>query len=219
MAGKVLDMQQPGHADQAAVPRLSLRGLRSALAGPFDLALAAGGCLAVGGPSGSGKSLFLRMIADLDPNEGEVRLDGVSRATLSAPAWRRKVPYVGAESGWWRPTAAEHFAAADRGAARALAARLGVRADAMDDEVRRLSTGERQRLAIIRALVLNAPVLLLDEPTGPLDPETVGKVEAVLKERLAGGTAIVLVSHDPQQAARLGADRRLMRDRRLEPAR
>jgi ABC-type iron transport system FetAB ATPase subunit len=218
MAEKVVDQQPFGGAAAPEGPRLWLHGLRSALAGPFDLTLRPGACAAVSGPSGSGKSLFLRMIADLDPNEGVVRLDGVPREALSAPAWRRNVPYVAAESGWWRATPAEHFAPADREAARGLARRLGVRADAFEDEVRRLSTGERQRLAIIRALVLNAPVLLLDEPTGPLDPQSVRLVEAVLQERLAAGTAIVLVSHDPEQAGRLGAQSMRMIDRRLEAA-
>jgi ABC-type iron transport system FetAB ATPase subunit len=206
----------PEAADAPSGPRLELRALRSPLAGPFDLALAPGACLAVSGPSGAGKSLLLRMIADLDPNEGEVRLDGVGRAGLSAPAWRRKVPYVAAESGWWRDTPAEHFAPAGLDPARALAERLGVRRDALDDEVSRLSTGERQRLALIRALVLASPVLLLDEPTGPLDPDSVGRVEAVLAERLQAGTTILLVSHDPSQAARLGAQRLRMFNRRLE---
>jgi len=199
-------------------PRLRLRGLQSPLAGPFDLDLAAGACLAVSGPSGAGKSLFLRMIADLDPNTGEAALDGVPRAAMSAPAWRRTAPYVAAESGWWRDTAEQHFAAADLPAARELAGRLGVRGDALGDEVRRLSTGERQRLALVRALVLNAPLLLLDEPTGPLDPDAAGKVEALLLERLAAGAAVILVSHDPGQAARLGAQRRQIRDRRMAPA-
>ena len=66
-------------------PRLRIVDLRSRLAGPFDLALGAGECLAITGPSGSGKSLFLRMVADLDPNQGEVFLDGVERRTLPAP--------------------------------------------------------------------------------------------------------------------------------------
>jgi ABC-type iron transport system FetAB ATPase subunit len=202
----------------ARAPRLRLRELRSPLAGPFDLDLAAGACLVVDGPSGSGKSLFLRMIADLDPNLGEVALDGCARAALSAPAWRRRAPYVAAESGWWRETVGEHFAPGRLDAARALAAELGVRADAFGEAVSRLSTGERQRLALIRALVLEPPVLLLDEPTGPLDPDSVRRVEAVLRARLAGGAAIVLVSHDPAQAQRLGAERRRMRERRLEPA-
>ena len=201
-----------------APPRLRVQGLSSALAGPFDLVLAPGECLAVSGPSGAGKSLFLRMIADLDPNAGEVFLDGTPRASLSAPAWRRKVPYAAAESGWWRETPVQHFAPADLAQARALAERLGVRHDALDDPVRRLSTGERQRLALVRALVLNAPALLLDEPTGPLDPDATARVEAVLRERLAAGTAVILVSHDPAQADRLGARRLRIVNRRAEEA-
>jgi putative ABC transport system ATP-binding protein len=207
----------PEQFNVASKPRLSLRGVRSELAGPFELDLPAGSCLAVSGASGAGKSLLLRMIADLDPNTGEVRLDGVLREAMSAPAWRRKVSYLAAESAWWRDTPLEHFAGEHVEPARSLAMRLGIRGDAFGDEVSRLSTGERQRLALVRALVLDPPVMLLDEPTGPLDPDSVRRVEAVLAERLAGGTTIVLVSHDPSQADRLGAERRLMRDRRLEP--
>jgi ABC-type sulfate/molybdate transport systems ATPase subunit len=70
-------------------PRLSISGLRGAVAGPFELSLAAGACVAISGASGSGKSLLLRMIADLDPNEGDVFLDGRPRGAFSAPAWRR----------------------------------------------------------------------------------------------------------------------------------
>ena len=201
----------------AGAARLIVRGLQSPLAGPFDVELAPGACLAIGGESGAGKSLFLRMIADLDPNDGEVRLDGEERRGMPAPAWRRKAPYVAAESGWWLPTAAEHFPPEHRAAAAVLAERLGVGKEPFGGEVRLLSTGERQRLALMRALVLDPPVLLLDEPTGPLDPETTGKVEDVLRERLRGGASIVLVSHDPTQAGRLGAQRRIMRHRRLEP--
>ncbi len=199
--------------------RLKLHDLKSPLAGPFDLELAPGECLAITGESGSGKSLFLRMIADLDPGEGEVKLDGVDRSTLAAPAWRRRAPYVAAESGWWLRTAAEHFAPDQREAAKALAARLGVGPLPFAGEVARLSTGERQRLAIVRALVLESPVLLLDEPTGPLDPQSTLRVEEVLTERLKAGLALVLVSHEPAQAGRLGARHRVMRDRLLEDER
>src|ERR1700750_1419135 len=69
-------------------PALVVRKLRSELAGPFELALAIGSCAAITGPPGSGKSLFLRMIADLDPNEGEVWLNDRERASMPAPAWR-----------------------------------------------------------------------------------------------------------------------------------
>ncbi|MBO0710445.1 MAG: ATP-binding cassette domain-containing protein, partial [Acetobacteraceae bacterium] len=76
--------------------RLRLAGLRSHLAGPFDLAVQPGECVAITGPSGSGKSLFLRMIADLDPNDGEAWLDGRARGSFAAPAWRRRVLYSAA---------------------------------------------------------------------------------------------------------------------------
>ncbi len=155
------------------------------------------------------------MVADLDPNEGQVSLDGVSRASLPAHLWRRRVPYVAAESGWWAQTVHEHFAPADLERARALSARLGVEAAPFDGPVDRLSTGERQRLALVRAFLLESPALLLDEPTGPLDPVSVDKVEAVLRERLAAGTVIVMVTHDPAQGLRLGATRLRMVDRKL----
>ena len=67
------------------IARLRVVNLSSRLAGPFDLCLAAGECLAISAPSGAGKSLFLRMIADLDPNEGEVFHDGTERRSMTAP--------------------------------------------------------------------------------------------------------------------------------------
>ncbi len=195
---------------------LVIASLKSVLAGPFDLELAHGSVLAISGASGSGKSLFLRMIADLDPNEGRVELDGVARSSLPAHLWRRRSPYVAAESGWWAMTVPEHFDAECRDRARALAERLGVGAAQFDGPVDRLSTGERQRLALVRGLILEAPVTLLDEPTGPLDPVSTAKVEAVVAERVAAGAIVILVSHDPAQGGRLGARRLRMVDRKLQ---
>lgn len=201
-----------------SAPRLHLAALRSTLAGPFDLTLAAGTCAAVAGPSGSGKSLLLRMIADLDPNQGEVFLDGRERRSFTPPAWRRHVVYSAAEPGWWHDSAAAHFPPGPvRRLADTLMPRLALRADLLDSQVIRLSTGERQRLALIRALALDPPVLLLDEPTGALDQDSTALVEAVLQERLAAGTAIVIVTHSPDQAARLGQQQFRMQQRRLVP--
>src|ERR1700731_3789573 len=104
---------------------LRVVGLRSALVGPFDLSIEHG-AVAITGASGSGKSLFLRMIADRDPNEGEVWLDGQNPAAMSAPAWRRRVVYSAAESGWWSEVVAEHFPAQSLDAARALTVRLAL---------------------------------------------------------------------------------------------
>jgi putative ABC transport system ATP-binding protein len=186
---------------------LLVKELRSEFAGPFDLNLGAGACAAITGPSGSGKSLFLRMIADLDPNEGKVWLNGEERASMPAPEWRKRATYVSAESGWWADIVIEHFAASRRSEVALLAARLGLRADLLGAPIAQLSTGEKQRFSLVRALLPSPPVLLLDEPTGPLDEESVVQVEALLQERMASGASILLVTHDPNQAERLGSQR------------
>jgi ABC-type iron transport system FetAB ATPase subunit len=198
--------------------RLRIANLLSALAGPFDLELAAGECVAITGPSGAGKSLFLRMVADLDPNQGEVFLEGVERRALPAPAWRRKVVYNAAEPGWWHERVADHFPGTELEAARAMAPRLALAPALLDAPVLQLSTGERQRMALIRALALASPVLLLDEATGALDEDSTLLVEAVLRERLAAGVTIVMVTHSAAQAARLGSRHLRMEDRRLVAA-
>jgi ABC-type iron transport system FetAB ATPase subunit len=194
---------------------LLVRHLQSDLAGPFDFLAPAGGCAVISGPSGSGKSLFLRMIADLDPNDGEVRLNGIERRSMDGPAWRRTAPYVPSEAGWWLDNVIDHFAPATREEARKLATSFGLVEGQFDAPVARLSTGERQRLAIIRALVLGSRALLLDEPTSALDTEDAMLVEAALLSRLAEGCVIVMVSHDAGQAARLKATAYRMIERKL----
>lgn len=197
---------------------LLVKHLRSKFAGPFELCLGRGACAAITGPSGSGKSLFLRMIADLDPNEGEIWLNGRERASMRAPEWRKQAIYVSAESGWWADKVIEHFPANTRSEITNLSARLGVRADLLDAPVAQLSTGEKQRLSLVRALLSNPPILLLDEPTGPLDEDSVIRVEALLQERMAAGTSILLVTHDPRQAERLGVLRYRMTAGHMETA-
>ena len=172
---------------------------------PVDMNLVEAECVAVSGPSGSGKSLLMRAIADLDPNSGDVRLDGRPRDAMPAPDWRRDVVYVPAEAGWWADRVADHFP--DPGSATAMAERLGLPADAVGWEIARLSTGERQRLALIRAFLTRPKVLLLDEPTSGLDPEATDKVESLMLERIGGGLSVLLATHDEAQAARLASRR------------
>lgn len=153
------------------------------------------------GSSGSGKSLLLRAIADLDPNQGEVMLNGRSREAIPAPQWRRQVVYVSSESGWWSDNIADYFPSWEEVIpwieALQLPAAIQTRA------VPHLSTGERQRLALARALVLHPRVLLLDEPTSGLDSGATSAVEQILKERLRMGTSILWVTHDSEQARRV----------------
>jgi ABC-type multidrug transport system ATPase subunit len=179
--------------------------LRRIHIGPLDLTVEPGTCVAVMGPSGAGKSVLLRMIADLDPHEGEVTLDGVRCAAMPAPQWRRHVTYVPADSGWWAPTVAEHFDASID--LPALLPTLGIAADAGSWAVSRLSTGERQRLALLRALRPETRVLLLDEPTSGLDQVSVERIESLLRERMQGGLGILMVTHDVVQAERLASHR------------
>jgi ABC-type iron transport system FetAB ATPase subunit len=193
---------------------LSVDGLQRLSFGPFRLEIADGECVGIAGPSGAGKSVFLRMIADLDPHAGTARLDTVSCDAMSAPAWRRHVTYLAAESGWWADTVGEHFA--DPGAARALLPAVHLTDEALAWPVTRLSTGERQRLALVRALVQEPRVLLLDEPTSALDPETTAAVETLLRQRLACGLSMLLVSHDPAQGARMARRRFRMAAGQLE---
>ena len=91
------------------------------------LEVAAGECVALIGPSGAGKTRLLRALADLDPNQGEVTLDGRARETMPAPGWRRLVTYIAAEPAWWADTVGEHFA--DWTAAAPLLAALGLPED------------------------------------------------------------------------------------------
>ncbi len=189
---------------------LTIRQLTRPGLEPVDLSMGAGECVALSGPSGAGKSVLMRAIVDLDPNAGEVYLDDTARADIPAPRWRRLVAYVPPDSGWWADDVASHFPDGD--AAGRLLPRLGLPAEALTWPVDRLSTGERQRLALARALLLGPRVLLLDEPTSGLDRETALKVEDVLCERLADGVAILLVTHDPEQTRRLVRRRLVMKD-------
>lgn len=197
---------------------LQVRDLRCPGLEPVSLAVEDGACAALTGPSGAGKSRVLRAIADLDPNTGAVLADGLDRAAVSAPQWRARVRFLAAEPAWWAPGIGAHFPAAADVAP--LMAELDLPADCLDWPVERASTGQRQRLALIRGLLDDPAVLLLDEPTAALDAAARERVEALLARRMARGTSILVATHDMAQAARLaGTTYRLDAGRmaRVEP--
>jgi len=192
---------------------LQLKGLRAKTLQPVDLTLPDGQCIAIMGASGSGKSLLLRAVADLDPHDGDVLLDSRTCASMAATEWRRLVTYVPAESGWWADTVADHFA--DTAGLPERLGELGLSPELARAAVSRLSTGERQRLALLRALRADVRVMLLDEPTSGLDETSTGLVEAWLAQAMHRGLSLLLVTHSPAQAARLAERRLLLRDARL----
>jgi ABC-type iron transport system FetAB ATPase subunit len=191
-----------------SAPLLSLHNLRNQGLGPVELELNAGECVAISGPSGSGKSLLLRAIADLDPHSGKVYLAGQPSEAFHPAEWRRHISYLHAESAWWLERIGEHF---PLGAPAQLSA-LQLPEASMDWSVTRCSTGERQRLALLRLLANQPRVLLLDEPTASLDPEVTLAVEDLItKLRAEAGVGVLWVSHDPRQIERI-ADRHVVID-------
>lgn len=187
------------------VDKLTIPGLP-----PLSFTVADGECMAVEGPSGIGKSRLLRAIADLDDAPGHVFLDGAERAEISPSQWRRMVRYAAAEPGWWgdTPRASLLPEGADAPRVMKLVADLGLDANILDRPVAHLSTGERQRLALARALADQPRVLLLDEPTGALDTASAALAEELIRYQVLAGRSVILVSHDSAQVGRL-ADVRL----------
>lgn len=168
--------------------------------GPVSFAVAAGECLCITGESGSGKSQLLRAIADLDPHGGRLSLDGVDACDMAPEQWRRQAGLLPPESSWWLPRARDHFAdgmpvAPDR---------LGLSDTVFSQPIARLSSGERQRLALLRLLANRPRVLLLDEPTANLDTDNTQRVETVIADYLREQQAAAIwVSHDPAQVRRV----------------
>lgn len=196
-------------------PVLSARGLRRLLVGPLDLDVAPNESVCITGPSGSGKTLLLRALADLDPHDGAVLLDGVEQRAVPAPQWRRKVALLGAESRWWAPRVGDHFPSGTLGPV----ADVGFGAEVAGWDIERLSSGERQRLALLRVLALDPRVLLLDEPTANLDDDNAARVERLIEQwRRGDGRGVIWVSHDRGQVRRV-CDRHLeLDDGRWKPA-
>ncbi len=198
--------------------RLEIKNLTFRDRGPYSLELAGGECVGLHGASGSGKTLLLRAIADLDPHEGSLRLDQMTCDEVPAQQWRKSVAMLPAESYWWMDSVQEHFHDFLR-IAKQYITQLGFDYDVGGWQVSRLSSGERQRLAILRLLENRPGALLLDEPTASLDAVNIAKVEQLL---LAYGrektVPLLWVSHDPEQLVRV-ADRCLSmhEDGRLTP--
>ncbi len=171
----------------------------------FNFKLTDGEILFVSGPSGSGKSMLLRALADLDEHSGSIMLDDKKQSDWLPQQWRKTVAYCPADSAWWGEKVGDHF---DQKPGAKLLTQLGLEEDVMNWQAARLSSGEKQRLGLLRVLSLQPQVLLLDEPTANLDDASALAVEAVLDTyRKQTGAILVWVSHSTAQQSRFDASR------------
>jgi thiol reductant ABC exporter CydD subunit len=185
----------------------------------IDLELAPGETVALVGPSGSGKTTIASLLLGLaEPTEGRITADTVDLATCDAAAWRAQIAWVPQRPTLFRGTVAENIRLGDIAAAdgRVQAAAALAGADGFVRELphgyetivgdggRPLSAGQLQRIALARAFLRDASLVILDEPTANLDAENAEFVGAAV-ERLRGGRTVLLIAHRPELAR--GADR------------
>lgn len=191
----------------------------------IDLDVEAGEMLAVVGPSGSGKSTLLHLLGALDtPDSGHIVLGGDALSSLDphrlAAFRNRTVGFVfqfhqllpdfdALENVMMPGRIAGRDPAAVARRAEQLLGEVGL-ADRLDHFPSQLSGGERQRVAICRALLMEPPLLLADEPTGNLDPKSAEQVFGLLLDlQKRHGTTCLLVTHNPALARRCGRISRL----------
>jgi ABC-type iron transport system FetAB ATPase subunit len=173
------------------------------LSGPaFSFSVEPKKLLCLTGISGSGKSLLLRAIVDLDPYKGEVWFNGQISTEVPPPLWRKKIGLLQPTSHWWGDRVVDHFIEPE--SAHQFMAPLDLPIEALEWQVHRMSTGEKQRMSIVRLLSNNPSALLLDEPTANLDPKTTLKVESLIFHFMEENCVPVLwVSHDLEQVERI----------------
>ncbi len=175
--------------------------------GPLSWQLQGTGLTVVLGPNGAGKSTFLRLMHGLErPSRGELKWPVPRAEAYAAQAFVFQSPVV------LRRSVRDNLAFPLRlqgysrrkawRVAEAWAERIGL-LPLVDQPADRLSRGERQKLALARALVTKPKLLFLDEPTASLDGHATRAIEEILVAERAGGTRIVLATHDIGQAHRL----------------
>lgn len=182
------------------MPDLQLKNIQIEKLGPVNLTVNSGEITCLSGPSGAGKSLLLKAIVDILPHAGDAYLNSKAASKTSPPQWRKTVGLLPAESQWWFDTIGEHFKDRDD----SLLKNLGFSPETWSWAVSRCSTGEKQRLALLRLLANKPECLLLDEPTGSLDPDNTEMVERLINRYAQENNApVIWVSHSREQLARI----------------
>lgn len=177
----------------------------------LDLTISPGELIILTGPSGAGKSTLLRLLLRFaDPATGTVRAGGTDLAAVPIEPWRAQISWVPQHPRLFHGAVADNIALGQPGASRAAiedAARLAGAAGfiealprgydtQLDEQAARLSAGERQQLALARAFLRDAPLLLLDEPTAHLAPAAAAAIGNAIAGPLAGRTIIVATHRD-----------------------
>jgi putative ABC transport system ATP-binding protein len=204
---------------EAVSKTFNRRGQAVAAPRPTTLEIAAGDYVAVVGPSGSGKSTLLTVLGGmLAPTTGKIFLEGQSIYDLSVAARTRLrgrkvgfvfqtfnlVSYLSALENVQVPLYLAGLSPRQqRDRATAVLERVGL-GDRVHHKPAELSVGQQQRVALARTLANDPALILADEPTGNLDPQTREQVLGLFDEFHAEGRAIVMVTHDPHGAARAG---------------
>ena len=178
----------------------------------FDLTLAPGETVALTGASGAGKSTVAALLLRFaEPAAGRITAGGVDLADCSTAEWRRSIAWVPQRPTIFRGTVADNIRLGGPGASEELVRRAAVMAGADDvvaslpdgyatvvgDGGRPLSMGECRRIALARVFLRRAPLVILDEPTADLDPDSAECVANAI-ERLGRGATVLLITHNPR---------------------
>jgi len=169
--------------------------------GAVNMEIKKGSIVGILGESGLGKSVLLKTIADLIPHTGKVFLGDEEQNSIKASEWRKKVSLLPANFIFWENTTKDHF----RDINEDLFIKLGLDPEyILDKKTEDLSSGEKQRIGLIKVISNNPKVLLLDEPCANLDNKNKERVEKLILEYASKQKAIVIwVGHDDEQLKRI----------------
>ena len=228
----LISMTQESQETKTGIPALHVHSLSTIFDGQTVLdrvsfSVAKGECLTVVGPSGAGKSILLKSLNRLiEPSEGKIELFGTNITRIDPIDLRRRVCLVGQVPVLFVGTVRENLAYPfsfkrnqnlKRPDFPTTLESVGLSQSLLERDASKLSVGEQQRVAIARALCLSPEILLLDEPTAPLDHDSAEVVEeTIMHLNHDMELTIVMVTHDTDQASRLGDETLRIVDGRVD---